>query len=336
MVSLDERRKGDVLMLRKSMIKFKSSDWNIEICGSGLRPLPFYLNRPLIKILEDLGVPAQSFLDLQEEAIDRLRLTSQSPLLAAAFLEHANLARAARFPWLVRVLGGLGFHYSSDDFLRQTVELAVLVKLQEIKYRSRIEVEQGITLYGIMDETGILKEGEIYCPMETEANGREVLIRRNVTVTRSPALHPGDVQVVNAVDVPKDSPLNRLHNCIVFSQHGDRDLPSKLSGGDLDGDLYNVIYDPRLTPRLVTSPADYPRVQEVPLDRAVVKEDIVDFFIKFMQQDQLGRIATVHQSIADQQDLGTCDPDCILLSELHSNAVDFSKTGIPVRCSTRV
>jgi hypothetical protein len=58
---------------------------------------------------------------------------------------------------------------------------------------------------------------------------------------------------------------------------------------------------------------------------------MTDFFVKFMETDQLGRIATTHQVLADQKPLGTRDPDCKLLAEMHSTAVDFSKTGVPVR-----
>lgn len=92
-------------------------------------------------------------------------------------------------------------------------------------------------------------------------------------------LPSGDVQLVNAVNVPRDSPLKKLHNVVVFSQHGDRDIPSMLSGGDLDGDLYNVIWDEALIPRRTHVPADYPRVSAVELDRAVTRKDMSDFFV---------------------------------------------------------
>jgi hypothetical protein len=49
-----------------------------------------------------------------------------------------------------------------------------------------------------------------------------------------------------------------------------------------------------------------------------------------METDQLGRIAVGHQVLSDQRDDGTLDEDCIKLAGLHSTAVDFSKTGIPV------
>ena len=332
MISLDSTLSGDVLMLRKSMIKFDGSDsWNIEVCGSGVNPLPCFLNKPLIKILEDLGVPPSSFLDLQGREIEGLRQAAQAPLPAADFLRRFNTARSIRLPWLLKKLNWLGLHFSNDDFLRKTVQMAVLFKLRELKYRARIHVEQGLTMYGIMDETGWLQEGQVYCPVRRQEDERFAIVRHRVIITRSPALHPGDVQLADAVEVPDDSPLRRLHNCVVFSQYGVRDLPSKLSGGDLDGDLYNVIYDPQLQPERVHEAADYSRARELLLDRPVEKGDIIDFFLTFMQQDQLGRIASLHQALADQKAEGVCHESCTQLAELHSTAVDFSKSGRPVR-----
>ncbi|KAJ9647017.1 hypothetical protein H2199_002003 [Coniosporium tulheliwenetii] len=298
--------------------------------AANFKPLPIYLNRQFIKILEDLGVHEDVFMDLQQVAVESIRRMISSPVNAATFLETSRTGLATKTPSLIRMLNDMGLSFHNDDFLQHTVEIAALVALREIKHRSRILVEHGVTLYGIMDETGILKEGEIYCVAETASGGRRVLSGGKVVITRAPALHPGDIQVVKAVDVPADSPLNALHNCVVFSQHGARDLPSCLSGGDLDGDLYNVIYDPRLIPQPTYEPADYPRAKALDIGREVVRQDMTDFFIKFMETDQLGRISTLHQVLADRYTEGTLHPDCILLAELASTAVDFSKTGIPV------
>jgi hypothetical protein len=82
-------------------------------------------------------------------------------------------------------------------------------------------------------------------------------VQKRIAATRAPALHPGDVQVASPVDVPRDSPLNALHSVLVFSQQGARDLPSQLSGSDLDGDIFHIIYDPCLVPLRIHAPADY-------------------------------------------------------------------------------
>jgi hypothetical protein len=99
-----------------------------------------------------------------------------------------------------------------------------------MKYKGRILVKNGVKLMGIMDETGYLQEGQIHLAWVDE-RGRRVIHTGKVAVTRSPTNHPGDVQLAMAVDVPSKSPLRELYNCVIFSQHGDRDLPSQLGGG---------------------------------------------------------------------------------------------------------
>ena len=131
------------------MIKFGGTTVSdIEICGAAFKPLPMFLNRPLIKILEDLRVPHEAFLNLQRDAVEKLRITTLSPVNAASFLDRNFIGKLTRTPWLIRKLWAIGLSFTDDDFLRNTVEIAVLVQLRELKHRSRIRIEQGVTLYG--------------------------------------------------------------------------------------------------------------------------------------------------------------------------------------------
>lgn len=56
------------------------------------------------------------------------------------------------------------------------------------------------------------------------------------------------------VDRPE---LRHLSNVIVFSTKGERGLPSMLSGGDLDGDQFTLIWDSRLLPNANLEPFSY-------------------------------------------------------------------------------
>lgn len=332
MISLDSRIIGHRLFLRPSMVKFSGSDsTDIEICGAAYHPLPMFLNRQLIKIMEDLGVADEFFLSLQANAVEKLRKSTLNTLNASEFLAAHNVGGKVHLPWFMKQLISQNRSFHEDAFLRDVVELSVLIELRELKHRGRIPVENGVTLYGIMDETGVLEEGQVFIIMDAKPGVSKVVADRNVIVTRSPALHPGDIQWVRAVRVPQNSPLMRLSNCICFSQKGSRDLPSQLSGGDLDGDLYNVIWDINAKPKRTYHPANYPRQQAEDIGRSVTKDDITTFFVRFMARDQLGRIATLHKVLADQRERGTLDEDCLKLANMHSTAVDFSKTGIPVR-----
>lgn len=228
----------------------------------------------------------------------------------------------------------LQLSFQDDIFLTDVVEKAVLIQLRSLKYKARIPVKDAFTLLGIMDETGILEEGQIFCIVDVDGRARVITGEngQRVIITRSPALHPGDVQLAAAVTVPESSPLMQLRNCICFSQKGSRDLPSKLSGGDLDGDTFHIVFDPNARTREPFAPADYARQAPRELNRPVQRQDMTDFFVKFMETDQLGRICNTHKMLADQSEKGVNDERCIKLAEMASTAVDFSKTGIPV-CS---
>ncbi|EDN94048.1 hypothetical protein SS1G_09915 [Sclerotinia sclerotiorum 1980 UF-70] len=328
MISLDTRLPGDHLRLRESMIKFDGSISNdLEICGGAYKPLSMYLNRQFIKILEDLGVEPEYFMKLQEKEVTRLRAITANTYNASTFLERKRVGDVVLLPYLIEHCSYLNLDFRNDVFLRDVLEMAVLIELRTLKHKARIPVEKGYHLHGIMDETGILKEGEIYCCW-LEDGKRTTLVQSSVVITRAPALHPGDVQLANAVDVPSNSPLKRLYNCICFSQKGARDLPSQLSGGDLDGDLYYVMFDPEMKLKKTVIPADYPRLPPLDIGRSVTQQDMADNFLTFMKTDQLGVISNRHQVYADQNVMGTQCQQCLILAELCSTAVDFSKTGI--------
>lgn len=350
MVSLDTRLQGEQMLLRSNMKKFETeSSWKLEICGAAFKPLPMFLNRQLTKILEDLGLPPQVLFDLQDAAIEKLRRMTESPINTAIFLRQ-SIPQATQISSLIWHLAETGLDYHDDSFLYSVTEMAVVTELRDLKYRGRIPVKDGMTLYGIMDETGYLQEGEVFVITEQKAassspfgsvngyriaddtapTGKQLLENQSLVVTRSPAMHPGDVQIVRAVNVPEDSPLQQLRNVVVFSQHGDRDLPSQLSGGDLDGDLYNIINDQRFLKAQTYVAAEYPRLSPVELDRRVTADDMSGFFVEFMETDQLGMLCNVHMQLADQRELGTLAPDCIKIAAMASTAVDFSKTGIAV------
>ena len=53
-----------------------------------------------------------------------------------------------------------------------------------------------------------------------------------------------------------------------------------------------------------------------------------EFFVDYMQDNELGIIANAHVAHADESSLLANDPRCLRLAELHGVAVDFAKTGV--------
>lgn len=65
-------------------------------------------------------------------------------------------------------------------------------------------------------------------------------------------------------------------------------MASCLGGGDLDGDLYNVLpldVLPEFRPRSVETPASYDPAPKRLLDRASNMEDVADFVVEFINSD---------------------------------------------------
>lgn len=337
MLSLDDTLEGNIMSVRDSMTKFQSQDTqNLEICDVANKPIPLVLNRQMIKILEDMRVPDAWFFKGQNRELARLRKITALTNNTVIFLKRQKVAEQMGFSQFIRRLHKLGFDYKKDAFLCSVVEAVVLREVRLLKHKARIPVEHGVTLFGVMDEFGYLGEDEVFVTFDKQEGGSYPnLHNRLVIVTRSPALHPGDIQIRTAIEPPRGHPLRSLSNCIVFSQKGGRDLPSQLSGGDLDGDIYNIVWDPMAVDGCEREfePADYPRVSPLDIGRDVRPEDMTNFFVDFMATDQLGLIATKHVILADVHDAGTVHDECKLLAEMHSTAVDYSKTGIPVDMS---
>ncbi|RYP64420.1 hypothetical protein DL770_009205 [Monosporascus sp. CRB-9-2] len=334
MLALDDTLEGMVMRIRPSMVKFESPDQeNLEICDVANKPIPLVLNRQMIKVLEDMGCSEDWFFKVQSREVNRLRMITSTVDNTVVFLKRQKVADQIRFSQLIRRLDKLGIDYKRDRFLCSVVETVVLRELRLLKHKARIPVEKGVTLFGIMDEYGFLEEDEIFLTFDgLPGTHYRDLDNCQVLVTRSPALHPGDIQIRRAVVPPNGHPLQSLSNCVVFSQKGERDLPSQLSGGDLDGDIYNIIWDDLAVSscKREFAPADYPRVPPLDIGREVTQEDITGFFVDFMATDQLGLIAIKHLILADQKAAGTVAEECRKLAELHSTAVDYSKTGIRV------
>lgn len=109
MLSIDYKLHGNVISVRPSMRKFDSIlTHDIEVAQFFDRPLKLTLNRPLVMILEDLGVPYQTFEDLQEEAIEHTRRATESLATAARLLENFGLGNSFRLTSILLGLSRLG------------------------------------------------------------------------------------------------------------------------------------------------------------------------------------------------------------------------------------
>ncbi len=100
-----------------------------------------------------------------------------------------------------------------------------------------------------------------------------------------------------------------------------------ISGGDLDGDRYTVIWDKSLFPEHDFKPMKFTKPQ-VAAELNVYPDAHINFFVKYMATDSLGQIANAWLSHAESDiQKGAASDECKQLAELFSLAVDYPKTG---------
>lgn len=223
-VVVDPTLAGRLICLRKSQTKFEApSVRTLDIQSTSSRPRFMFLNRPMIVILEYLGVPKKSFIDLQDIAIHDVEIARASLWEASKLLGQHGLGGSFRLPSLFSNIKSqlrLDVQDSPESYgiqhhlITEAIRCACTHATREIKYRAHIRVPGSVTLLGIADEWGCLRAGEIYATILDERIGLLQPIEGKVLITRSPQVHPGDLQFVNAVRRPE---LSHLHNVVVFS-----------------------------------------------------------------------------------------------------------------------
>ncbi|KAG1874208.1 RdRP-domain-containing protein [Suillus tomentosus] len=338
MVVQDPTIEGKLVRLRPSQIKFDGQEnLTFDVQSTSAKPKAMFLNRPLIVLMEFLGVDTSRIVDLQDDAITKAQSVRSSSLDASKVIQQHGLGASFHLPSLLRNLSSIlqldvgnteeetSQSRWTSELIESTLHCVETHILRELKYRAHIEVPGSYTLLGVSDEWGCLREGEVYAAVYDERTGLNKQILGEAAITRSPQIHPGDLQVVTAVDRPE---LAHLKNVVVFSCEGQRALASCLGGGDLDGDDFNLILDRKLLPTHYGEPGEY---QALPIKRTEAPcdiSDVVEFVFDYIEADLVGLIAIHHLRFSDLEDPGCAE--CMELAKLASHAVDFPKSGTPV------
>jgi len=155
------------------------------------------------------------------------------------------------------------FGLKQEPIFDMIMSSMVLSEVNNLIKKQKILVPYSGVLIGVVDEAGFLNEGEVFVQIErssyrskpnqnydvqkniilAQINSKEAsgdLIEGDVLVTKNPCQHPGDIRKLKAVDCKQ---LRHLFNVVVFSRKGSQPDQNKMSGGDLDGDVYTVIWD---------------------------------------------------------------------------------------------
>ncbi|KAH8826910.1 RNA dependent RNA polymerase-domain-containing protein [Flagelloscypha sp. PMI_526] len=330
-IAVDKRldATGIKMRLRGSMKKFESLGFNqkqpiqLQIAEFFGRYKPVFGNRQLIMAMEGKLVSLDAVKKLQNDAImatSKIRDTDEEFI---PFLKKHSLGISYG---LSRLIERLDKHFGlcdigaglQNDFFKRLREGSRQEGLREIMYDARFLFPESYKVVGLVDEgpayieEGKLKEDEIFCLKPNEiflclrerledGEIKETYIEGLVSISRSPITNLGDVQSVQAIGKPPSNLPNlfgHLRNGVVFSSKGDRSLQSCLSGGDNDGDEYDVIVSPELRLQLYNEPLKYPSISKRHLGRPCTMDDVVDFVGEYLVSNNIGLITNRLLTIA--------------------------------------
>ncbi|CAF3820630.1 unnamed protein product [Adineta steineri] len=335
-LSVDRRLDGQryQVQIRDSMNKFTTDHDILELCKLSA-PRPLFLNRQDILLLESRNIPHVNFLNLQNQyhfglVCALLKPENAYELLQEKLLPVFNLRKIARNINIVE----------EPFFIKLTITCAFNI-IRELLDRTRISVsdEDARNMFGIVDEYGVLENEQVfiqYSPMrqnklyrfkeEDENDMKPKVITGKVVVTKNPCHHPGDLRIFDAVD---HVDLHDLVDVIVFPQKGPRPHPNQISGSDLDGDEYVVIWLKDLIPTTPNEDAyNYDSQEEPPkMNRPITREDINQIVMEVSEQNCLGSLSNIHLAYADKEKEGIKSEVCTNLAGWISQEVNAAKTG---------
>uniref|UniRef100_A0A2N9GNP3 RNA-dependent RNA polymerase n=1 Tax=Fagus sylvatica TaxID=28930 RepID=A0A2N9GNP3_FAGSY len=325
------------LSLRKSMSKYESENTKLDVLAF-TKFQPCFLNRQLITLLSTLGVQDYVFEEKQREAVEQLDAILTDSLRAQ---EALDLMSPGENTNVLKEMLMCGYRPDSEPFLSMMLQTFRASKLLELRTKTRIFIPDGRAMMGCLDETRTLEYGQVFVQFSanrhrqpyndfsmcsSSGSDQRFVVKGKIVVAKNPCLHPGDVRVLKAVNVPA---LHHLVDCVVFPQKGFRPHPNECSGSDLDGDIYFVCWDPELLPPRQIEPMDYNPAPTQELDHDVTIEEVQEYFTNYIVNDSLGIIANAHTAFADKEPSKAMSAPCVELAKLFSIAVDFPKTGIP-------
>jgi hypothetical protein len=222
----------------------------------------------------------------------------------------------------------------NEPFLRSMVEADAVLNARLLSTKSKIKIPPsfGRNALGVVDTSGKLMPGQIYFryseDLKIKSHNRKTISARGpVGVTKSPIHHAGDIRFLTAVDIPE---LHHLIDVVVFPSCGGRPVTDEIGGGDLDGDMYVVFWDPAwLLERNVeaaayTTPSTN-KIKKVDLNK--LQEEFPKFRAQYTKENNVEKLDSAHlcHLILHRPD----HPDCERLANKADIAVNFFKSGLP-------
>lgn len=258
----------------------KPADLNFQL-------LPILVDRATSKPAMHKAIESLLREDLQTR-IESQRLAMENPMSFRKWVYTSNSrigdrVRHGQVPFMgalpdsteekLNMFLDAGFDALKLKFLNELAQKYYNQKCEDLKKQLHITVPRSTYAFMVPDFSGVLEEDEIYIHM-SESFVDELsplagcpLRGVDVLVARSPAHFASDIQRVRAV--VKESLLG-LKDVVIFPTKGSPSLADKLSGGDYDGDLAWVCWEPSIVNNFSNAPV--PKMPDLVKEGLILKD----------------------------------------------------------------
>lgn len=217
------------LSLRKSMLKYESDNTKLDVLAWS-KYQPCFLNRQIITLLSTLGVRDHVFEKKQREAVAQLDAVLVDPWKAQDALDLMSPGENAN---ILKEMLNCGYKPDEEPYLSMMLQSFRSSKLLDLRVKARVFIPKARQMMGCLDETGTLEYGQVFVQFSEAARRQfyeesttlddntstDHIITGKVVVAKNPCLHPGDVRVLKAINVPE---LHHMVDCVVFPRKGKR------------------------------------------------------------------------------------------------------------------
>ncbi|CAD8125247.1 unnamed protein product [Paramecium sonneborni] len=350
---LNDNLTDNTIELRKSMVKFNPSLMNDGKYTNMISLLDYnkfrggYLNRQIIILLVTLGIEDDVFMSFQKEYLDKIQnVSAKDSSIYKHFLVEYN-GELQGLPSIIdniRLMINSNLNENNNIFIKRVLDRLKRRGLMQLRTKCNILIDKAARVLGVIDDYDVLNEGEVVCIVMEAQDVKHMYVEGEIIVVRNPCLHPGDIRKVRALSqneiltrCDNKNPFKEYYNCIVFPCKGNS-IPAECAGGDLDGDIYFVSWDPQIIPKelypsMIYDEEKKPSTNQVQHQGYVSSEEffqedkMTDFLLQYLNFDVLGKIDNSHLAFADSSIDYAKDSKCLRLAELHSTAVDYVKHG---------
>ena len=224
---------GKKILLTKSMVKFKCENTeDLEVIRFS-KYAPGYLNLQIIILLILNGISKGRIFNIAKKEVSNYRnykmVKDNLPIKNSEFdkvlknIKKNNLILEQQKNYMSKIA-------------RSTY---IYNRLSNISKKYRFHMKNCCFLIGVCDFDNKLEENEIFVQICKE--NKKKIITGDILVTKNPCLSIYDLQKVKGVK--NDFFSKYFTNVIVFPSKGKIPLPSKITGSDLDGDIYWVCWE---------------------------------------------------------------------------------------------